>query len=75
MDLAELDALLAPARVPQKPEPLAPSAHYVPGDPDEMIRREFLRLMATSGALAAFPIDEASAADGGDDFGCMNRHL
>ncbi|MER7717747.1 helix-turn-helix transcriptional regulator [Streptomyces flaveolus] len=75
MDLDALDALLAPAQEPQKPERSASSAHYGPGDLDEMIRREFLRLMAASGALAAFPMGEADAAEAGADFGRMNGHL
>lgn len=74
MDLEELDALLAPAQVLLKPEQLRSSADG-PRDTDEMIRREFLRLMAVSGALAAVPIVEADASEGPDDFGRMNGHL
>ncbi|MCV2460421.1 helix-turn-helix domain-containing protein [Streptomyces sp. ICN988] len=75
MDLAELDVALAPAQEPQKPGRSTSSVHYVPGDPDEMIRREFLSLMAASGTLAAFPADEVGALESGDDFGRMNGHL
>ncbi|MEV4329455.1 helix-turn-helix transcriptional regulator [Streptomyces sp. NPDC049597] len=75
MDLEGLDALLAAAQVPLKPEQLGSSADCGPGDTDEMIRREFLRLMAVAGALAAVPIDEADAQGGPDDFGRMNSHL
>ncbi|MFE9024571.1 helix-turn-helix transcriptional regulator [Streptomyces sp. NPDC007808] len=81
MDLDELDALFAPAEVLPKPEGLGPSAPDGSEDTDEMIRREFLRLMAVSGALAAVPIDEADAlAEGAlrgsvGDFERMNGHL
>lgn len=71
MGLAELDAALARAQEPRKLERPTSSAHYVPGNPDEMIRREFLRLMAASGALAASPTD----TEGGDGFGRMNGLL
>jgi tetratricopeptide (TPR) repeat protein len=75
MDLRELDAMLAPAEVP-KPERLALSAHHGPGDLDDMIRREFLRLIAVSGALAAAPMDgEDPLRDGGDGLRRMNGHL
>lgn len=72
MDLEELDALIAPAEALPKP---ASSAHYGPGDPDEMIRREFMRLMAVSGALAAIPAAEGPLDGGPDDYGRMNGHL
>ncbi|MGW5130918.1 helix-turn-helix transcriptional regulator [Streptomyces sp. NPDC004135] len=76
MDLEELDALLTPAEVLPNSEGAASSDRQGPGDPDEMIRREFLRLMALSGALAAIPAAEADALDGSaDDFGRMNGHL
>ncbi|MGW1228226.1 helix-turn-helix domain-containing protein [Streptomyces sp. NPDC002530] len=51
------------------------------GDPDDMIRREFLRILTVSGALTALPLDEAEAlADGvrrgtPADFTRMNSHL
>ncbi|WP_030345700.1 helix-turn-helix domain-containing protein [Streptomyces sp. NRRL S-1022] len=76
MDLDELDALLTPAEVLPKPAQLASSVHHGPGDPDEMIRREFLRLLTVAGAVAAIPAGEVEAlADGADDFGRMNGHL
>ncbi|MEU9605490.1 helix-turn-helix domain-containing protein [Streptomyces sp. NPDC048057] len=76
MDLDELDALLTSTGARPKPVRSAPSAYYGSGDPDEMIRREFLRLMALSGVIAAIPDDEAEALEGsGDDFGRMNGHL
>ncbi|MFE2158662.1 transcriptional regulator [Streptomyces lydicus] len=51
------------------------------GDPDEMIRREFLRILTVSGALTALPVEEAEALTEGirrgvpADFARMNRHL
>ncbi|WKN16118.1 helix-turn-helix domain-containing protein [Streptomyces sp. JUS-F4] len=82
ISLHELDVLLAPvgaagresvARQPGEP----PSA----GDPDDMIRREFLRILTVSGALTAMPADEAEALAQGiqggvpADFARMNRYL
>ncbi|MEU1051734.1 helix-turn-helix domain-containing protein [Streptomyces sp. NPDC005876] len=76
MDLEELDALFTPAEVPPKPAWSASNAHHCPGDSDEMIRREFLRLIGVSGALAAVPAGEADALDGGViDYGRMNGYL
>ncbi|GGP31465.1 hypothetical protein GCM10018980_65800 [Streptomyces capoamus] len=81
MDLDELDALLDPAAVLPEPEGVVSSDHHVPGDTEEMIRREFLRLMAVSGALAVVPMDDADALaegavrGGTDDFERMNDHL
>ncbi|MFD4833959.1 transcriptional regulator [Streptomyces uncialis] len=76
MDLEELDALLSPAAVPPKSGRFASGAHYGPGDADEMIRREFLHLMAVSGPLAAVPAGEAGALEGGaGGFERMNGHL
>lgn len=76
MGLEELDALLTPAEVLPKSERLASSAHNGPGDPNEMIRREFLHLMAVSGVVAAIPTGEADAWEhGATDFGRMNGHL
>ncbi|MFH8684446.1 helix-turn-helix domain-containing protein [Streptomyces lydicus] len=51
------------------------------GDSDEMIRREFLRIMTVSGALTALPVEEAEALAEGirrgvpADFARMNRQL
>ncbi|MFJ3775193.1 helix-turn-helix transcriptional regulator [Streptomyces sp. NPDC090075] len=76
VDLEELDALLAPVKALPRPEGSEASDDQGPGDPDEMIRREFLRLMALSGALATIPAAEADALNGSaDDFGRMNGHL
>ncbi|QWB24197.1 MULTISPECIES: helix-turn-helix transcriptional regulator [Streptomyces] len=76
MDLEELDALLTPSDVLPKTERLASSAHHAPGDPDEMIRREFLRHMAVSGAVASIPTGEAEALKpDADGFERMNGHL
>ncbi|MEU9101992.1 helix-turn-helix transcriptional regulator [Streptomyces sp. NPDC048361] len=82
IDLSALDALL-----PKPPEaatdPVGPPScdAYGPGDDDDMIRREFLRTIAVTGALAALSADETEAmADGarrGDPSTLlrMNRHL
>ncbi|WP_405646248.1 transcriptional regulator [Streptomyces uncialis] len=76
MDLEELDALLTPAAVPPEPGRFASGAYYGLGDADEMIRREFLHLMAVSGPLAAVPAGGASALEGGaGGFERMNGHL
>lgn len=82
VSLQELDALLTPPRVVvqetaghQYSDP--PNA----GDPDEMIRREFLRILTVSGALTALPVQEAEALSEGvrrgmpADFARMNGHL
>lgn len=51
------------------------------GDLDEMIRREFLRILTVSGALASLPMDDAAALTDGarrgmpTDFERMNSHL
>ncbi|MCJ1680571.1 helix-turn-helix transcriptional regulator [Streptomyces sp. APSN-46.1] len=82
VSLQELDVLLKLPRAAgqetaghQSSDP--PSA----GDPDEMIRREFLRILTVSGALTALPVEEAEALTEGvrrgvpADFARMNRHL
>ncbi|MEU2066580.1 helix-turn-helix domain-containing protein [Streptomyces anulatus] len=80
--LQELEALLAPRHVTGgETVSSRPSEPPNVGDPDEMIRREFLRILTVSGALAALPADEAEAlaqgARGGSpaDFSRMNSHL
>ncbi|MEI5102024.1 helix-turn-helix transcriptional regulator [Streptomyces sp. PmtG] len=80
--LAELDALLAlPRATGQEAAEPQSSDHKGAGDPDEMIRREFLRILSVSGVLTALPLDEAEAlADGvrrgaPADFARMNSHL
>ncbi|MBT2452175.1 helix-turn-helix transcriptional regulator [Streptomyces sp. ISL-43] len=82
VSLQELDALLTPPRAAgqetaghQSSDP--PNA----GDADEMIRREFLRILTVSGALTALPVEEAEALTEGvrrgmpADFARMNSHL
>ncbi|MYX14867.1 helix-turn-helix domain-containing protein [Streptomyces sp. SID8374] len=82
VSLEELDAFLGPSRTAarntvghQPSEP--PNA----GDPDDMIRRAFLRILTVSGALTALPVDEAEALAEGvrggvpADFARMNSHL
>uniref|UniRef100_A0AAU2VQD8 Helix-turn-helix domain-containing protein n=1 Tax=Streptomyces sp. NBC_00008 TaxID=2903610 RepID=A0AAU2VQD8_9ACTN len=82
VSLQELDALLAPPRAADRmaaghqfSEP--PSA----GDPDEMIRREFLRILTVSGVFATLPVEETEALTEGvrrgvpADFARMNSHL
>lgn len=57
VDFDALDVLLgSPQALPQEPEGLASSVHHGPGGTDEMIRREFLRLMAITGALTCRPM-------------------
>lgn len=82
VDLAELDALMAQSETSPQVHAGPPSSdHHSPGDPEDMIRREFLRTIAVTGALAAFPVDEASGltetANQGTatDFLHMNGHL
>ncbi|MFF4365967.1 helix-turn-helix transcriptional regulator [Streptomyces sp. NPDC001594] len=82
ISLQDLEALLAPSQAVERGagRPKA-SDHPSSGDPDEMIRREFLRILTVSGALTVLPLDEAEAlADGvyrGNpaDFARMNSHL
>ncbi|MER8030952.1 helix-turn-helix transcriptional regulator [Streptomyces bauhiniae] len=82
ISLHELDALLAPPRPTGGADQGRLSGDPMDaGDSDEMIRREFLRLLTVSGALAALPAEEAEAlADGvrrgtPADFARMNGHL
>ncbi|MFD7096991.1 helix-turn-helix transcriptional regulator [Streptomyces xanthophaeus] len=82
VSLHELDGLLRPPRAGSQ-EATGQKSSDPPsaGDPDEMIRREFLRILTVSGALTALPFDEAEAlADGvrrgsPADFARMNSHL
>ncbi|MFJ7902540.1 helix-turn-helix domain-containing protein [Streptomyces sp. NPDC096198] len=78
----ELDALLTgPQRSSPEEVRRAPSNGPSAGEPDEMIRREFLRILTVSGALTALPIDDAEALKDGvrrgapEDFARMNTHL
>ncbi|MBZ9643360.1 helix-turn-helix transcriptional regulator [Streptomyces sp. PSKA30] len=82
LDLSELDALLtSPQADFQESAASPPGDRDGSGDIDDMIRREFLRLVTAAGALAALPADEAEAlaeaAQRGspDDFHRMNQHL
>ncbi|MFJ9111052.1 helix-turn-helix domain-containing protein [Streptomyces sp. NPDC102283] len=82
VSLHELDALLAQSRtIGREAAGQLSSEPPNAGDPDEMIRREFLRILTVSGALTALPVDEAEALDQGTrsgvpaDFARMNDHL
>ncbi len=82
VDLAELDSLVAQSQhSPEESAGLPPSDHYGSGDIDDMMRREFLRTIAITGALVALPADEAEALTEGArrgssaDFVRMNSHL
>ncbi|MFJ9617379.1 helix-turn-helix transcriptional regulator [Streptomyces noursei] len=82
LSLAELDALLTPPQA-DFPECTAspPCDRHGSEENDEMIRREFLRLMVVTGSLMALAPDDADAiaevADRGSvgDFRLMNGHL
>ncbi|MER5632048.1 helix-turn-helix domain-containing protein [Streptomyces nitrosporeus] len=80
--LRELDIFLKPPRAADQEAPgLRSSDSSSVGDPDEMIRREFLRILTVSGALTALPAEEAEALAEGvrrgapADFARMNGHL
>ncbi|MGC9539909.1 helix-turn-helix transcriptional regulator [Streptomyces sp. UG1] len=82
LDLAELDVLLTPPQADFQASSASLSGdRHGSGEIDDMIRREFLRLLAVTGALTALSPDEAEAmaeaAEGGsiDDFHRMNGHL
>ncbi|MFF7704172.1 helix-turn-helix transcriptional regulator [Streptomyces lydicus] len=82
VSLEELDNLLEPPRAAgQEAARRRFSDPPNAGDPDEMIRREFLRILTVSGALTALPVEEAEALTEGirrgvpADFARMNRHL
>ncbi|MFG3117414.1 helix-turn-helix transcriptional regulator [Streptomyces sp. NPDC048197] len=82
VDLGELDVLVAqlPAS-PQESAGLPPRDHYGSRDTDDMIRREFLRAVAVTGALSALPAEGAEALENGArrrsaaGFLRMNDHL
>ncbi|WEB40775.1 helix-turn-helix domain-containing protein [Streptomyces yunnanensis] len=82
LSLAELDALLTPPQA-DFPECTAstPCDRHGSEEIDDMIRREFLRLMVVTGSLTALAPDDADAiaevADRGsaEDFSLMNGHL
>ncbi|MFD2122331.1 transcriptional regulator [Streptomyces cirratus] len=82
ISLQELEALLPPSRTTEREAVRRTSSdHPSAGDPDEMIRREFLRILTVSGVLTALPFDEAQALTDGvhrgnpADFARMNGHL
>ncbi|MGW1375289.1 helix-turn-helix transcriptional regulator [Streptomyces sp. NPDC002446] len=82
VDLGELDVLVARAQAsPQETAGSPPGDHYGSRDTDDMIRREFLRAIALTGALSALPVDEAEATQVGSrrrsaaGFLHMNDHL
>ncbi|MFE7119490.1 helix-turn-helix transcriptional regulator [Streptomyces sp. NPDC057654] len=82
LDLAELNALLPqPQAVSSESAGAPPRDHDDSGDLDDMIRREFLRLIAVTGAALALPDDETAAlVDGAQrgsstDFLRINGHL
>lgn len=72
VSLQELDVLLAELRAAgQEATGRQSSDHSSAGAPDEMIRREFLRILTVSGALTALPVDEAEALTDGVLRGCL----
>ncbi|MYY06509.1 MULTISPECIES: helix-turn-helix transcriptional regulator [unclassified Streptomyces] len=82
VSLHELDGFLLPPRVARQKAVGHQSAQsHDAGDSDEMIRREFLRILTISGALTALPAEEAEALVDGvrrgepADFARMNGHL
>ncbi|MEE1790787.1 helix-turn-helix domain-containing protein [Streptomyces sp. BE308] len=82
VSLQELDALLDPPRAAvQENAGHRSSEPPNSGDPDDMIRREFLRILTVSGALTVLATDEAEALVQGvrggvpADFARMNSHL
>ncbi|MEW1723604.1 helix-turn-helix domain-containing protein [Streptomyces sp. NPDC093109] len=82
VSLHELGILLTPPRVAgQETTGHKFSAPPSTGEPNDMIRREFLRVLTVSGALTALPVEEADALAEGvrrgmpADFARMNSHL
>ncbi|MET9295765.1 helix-turn-helix domain-containing protein [Streptomyces sp. NPDC003077] len=82
VDLHELDALVVQARGSRQAPPATSSlVSHTPLDSDDMIRREFLRAIAVSGALpspssdTAEMFDATGARGSAADFLCMNIHL
>ncbi|MGP2437009.1 helix-turn-helix domain-containing protein [Streptomyces sp. JW3] len=81
VDLLTLDALIKESSRSPEPDAGAPSHDaYGPGEED-MIRREFMRVLAVAGALVALPADEAgvlaedAARDDAAGYLRMNDHL
>ncbi|WP_430478791.1 helix-turn-helix transcriptional regulator [Streptomyces sp. P11-1] len=82
VSLEELNALFGLRRdAAREPVGHQPSEPPNAGDPDDMIRRAFLRILTVSGALTALPAAEAEALTEGvrsgvpADFARMNSHL
>lgn len=82
LDIAELDVLLTPLPVESQESAGSPCGdRHGSGEHEDMIRREFLRLVAVTGVCASLSPDEAEAdADGAehgsiDGFRRMNGHL
>ncbi|MFG2337464.1 helix-turn-helix transcriptional regulator [Streptomyces yangpuensis] len=82
LSLQELDSLLTELRAGmQETAGHQVGDHPRAGDEDEMIRREFLRILTVSGALTAIPAHEAEATAAGvlrgtpAGFERMNDHL
>ncbi|MFJ6125963.1 helix-turn-helix transcriptional regulator [Streptomyces griseoviridis] len=80
--LDELDSLLAQVEAsPRKAVGQPPSGQHGSGEDDDMIRREFLRTIAMTGALAAISPDDLetlgdeSNRGSSQDFLRMNEHL
>jgi tetratricopeptide (TPR) repeat protein len=81
VDLLTLDALIRESSGSPEPDAGAPSHDaYGPGEED-MIRREFMRVLAVTGALVALPADEAevlaedAARSDAAGYLRMNEHL
>jgi len=79
LDLAELDVLLSgPSASPPGVASPGSGDHYGSRDIDDMIRREFLRVLAVAGALAAEEpeaLAEGVQRGASTDFARMNVHL
>ncbi|MEU7634650.1 helix-turn-helix transcriptional regulator [Streptomyces sp. NPDC039016] len=82
LSLNELDALLTPPRADfQECTASPPCDRHGTEEIDDMIRREFLRLMVVAGALTALAPGDADAIAeivdrrSADDFRLMNSHL
>lgn len=72
VDAVELDRLLSHEQAAE-PSPLAEAVDS--GDPDDMIRRDFLRLLALTGSLAMLPVSPELPDERFEDFEAMNGHL
>ncbi|MFD3483344.1 helix-turn-helix transcriptional regulator [Streptomyces sp. NPDC058665] len=82
VSLSELSTLVGQLACAEEPA-RTPSAsdHHGSGDIDDMIRREFLRVIAVAGTLSSLPPTDAHALAEGvernasEDFTRMNSHL